>query len=90
MGKAPHKKWFTRKLYGYGWTPASWQGWFTLLIFIGFNVWNFLRIDTQSHSVSDTLINFILPFVLTTIILIYLCVAKGEKARWQWGQRLED
>lgn len=83
-------KWFKRKLYGYGWTPATWQGWFTLVIFLGFNIWNFLRIDSQSHSVSDTLINFVPVFFVTTFILILICIIKGEPARFQWGKRIED
>lgn len=84
------KKWFKRKLYGYGWSPASWEGWVCLFIFIGFNLWNFNRIDSHSHSASDTLINFILPFAITLIALLYIAVVKGEKPKWQWGEREED
>ncbi len=83
------KKWFKRKLYGYGWYPVSWQGWLSLLIFIGFNYWNFMRANLQ-HSWSDFLMNFIPPFIVTLVILIYLAIVKGEKARWQWGKRIED
>jgi len=41
----PNKYWFRRKLYGWGWTPATWQGWLTLLIFILIIPLNFYRID---------------------------------------------
>ncbi len=30
----PQKLWFKRKLYGWGWTPATWQGWFVTLSYI--------------------------------------------------------
>ena len=26
MRNNPEKNWFKRKLYGWGWTPARWQG----------------------------------------------------------------
>jgi hypothetical protein len=30
------KKWFVRKKYGWGWTPASWQGWLLIALYILF------------------------------------------------------
>lgn len=83
------KKWFTRKLYGYGWYPSSWQGWGCLLVFIGFNYLNFMNANKQ-YSWSDFLMNFIPLFFLSLMILIYIAIIKGEKPRWQWGKRLED
>ncbi len=79
------KLWFKAKEYGYGWYPVSIEGWMVLLIYVGFNVWNALRIDEYSHSVSDTLINFVPQVLISTIILIAICVKKGEPARWRWG-----
>ncbi|HAO81675.1 MAG: hypothetical protein UV57_C0003G0009 [Parcubacteria group bacterium GW2011_GWD2_43_10] len=81
----PNKYWFRRKLYGWGWTPATWQGWLTLLIFILIIPLNFYRIDSVSHSASDTLINFIPQTLLLTILLLIVCFIKGEPPRWQWG-----
>ena len=26
--------WFRRKTFGYGWTPASWEGWVATLLFV--------------------------------------------------------
>src|SRR5262245_12007807 len=31
----PEQYWFKRRTYGWGWVPATWQGWLTLLIFLG-------------------------------------------------------
>ena len=30
----PEGYWFKRKLYGYGWTPATREGWFVLVVYI--------------------------------------------------------
>ena len=30
----PQGYWFKAKLYGWGWTPAKWQGWLVVLTYI--------------------------------------------------------
>lgn len=78
--------WFKTKTYGWGWTPASWQGWLTLvmyLVLMGYSVWRF---DHVSHSDSDTLVNFVLPTFILTMILLVICWKTGEKPRWRWGK----
>ncbi len=80
------KIWFVRKTYGWGWTPVSWEGWSTLLVYILLIVLLFRRADLSSHSGSDTLISFSLPFVLLTVALIGVTYWRGEPARWQWGK----
>ncbi len=81
----PKGYWFKRKLYGWGWTPARWQGWAVLALFIALMVWNFFRIDSNSHSVSDTLLNFIPETAVLVLILIAICAATGERPKWMWG-----
>lgn len=81
------RPWFVRKQYGWGWTPATWQGWWLTILFIGLMVGNFLRIDGQSHSVSDTLINFVPQTVVLALLFLWLCIKTGEKPRWQWGKK---
>lgn len=81
------KLWFKRKAYGWGWTPATWQGWLVVLAYIVIVTKNFVRIDRVSHSVSDTLISFVPETIIATIILIIICYLTGEKPRWQWGHR---
>ncbi len=81
------KPWFKTKMYGWGWTPAAWQGWLILVGFVAIVVWNFFRIDAQSHSNSDTLRPFIIQTVTLTLILIWVCEKTGEKPRWKWGNK---
>jgi hypothetical protein len=80
------KIWFKTKTYGWGWTPVTWQGWLCVALYISFVVWMFKDIDQESHSASDTLINFFLPFVIATVILTAVCYKKGEPPRWRWGK----
>ena len=81
----PKEYWFKRKLFGWGWTPVTWQGWLATALFVGLIVWNATRIDGVSHSANDTLINFIPQTILLVVILIAICYKTGEPPKWQWG-----
>lgn len=81
------KIWFKAKEYGWGWYPSTWQGWVILSGYIGVVVWDFIRIDSKSHSVSDTLINFIPETIFLTLVLIAACYVFGEKPGWRWGEK---
>ncbi len=39
MAKVAGKYWFKAKNYGWGWYPATWQGWLILAGFIYLNYW---------------------------------------------------
>lgn len=82
----PQKKlWFKAKRYGYGWYPATWEGWVVLLVYLAIFVFIFRKVDLHSHSGSDTIYGISIPIIILTIALIAVCAAKGEKARWRWG-----
>lgn len=82
-----NKLWFKAKTYGWGWTPCSIEGWICLLVFILFTIWNFNRIDAASHSVSDTVINFIPETFISILVLVSVCYIQGEKPGWRWGNK---
>jgi hypothetical protein len=63
--------WFKRK--GIIFLPYSLIGWIIFLLAGGFAVYTFIDIDSRSHSVSDTLINFV--FNLFLIGLVYSVLA---------------
>ena len=73
--------WFTRK--GLIYWPASVIGWLIFIIALGFAVFRFIAIDMQSHSVSDTLINFV--FNLLLIGLVYTLIAWFTEAKPKTG-----
>jgi len=81
------KPWFKAKIYGWGWYPASWQGWLIVLIYIVLVSTFFSNYDAHSHSVSDTLINFVPTAIILTALLIFICYKTGEKPGWRWGKK---
>jgi hypothetical protein len=86
----PERYWFKRKLYGWGWTPARWQGWLVIGVFILLIVADFSRIDATQHSGSDTLLNFAPNALVLVLVLIGICYKTGESPRWQWGTPKKD
>lgn len=84
----PQQYWFKAKLYGWGWTPATWQGWLVISVYAALIViMSLLREDSipgNPDSGSNFLV-FALPIILLTALLIFICYKKGEKPRWQWG-----
>lgn len=77
------KLWFKRKLYGWGWTPCSWEGWMVILVWVVFFIFTMKKMD---HEWLKNLI-FI---IISVFVLIFISYKKGEKPRWQWGKRIED
>ncbi len=75
------KRWFASLRHGIGWRPATWQGWGIVTLYVGFLVWDFLRIGSSSNSISDTIIAFIPEFLITTVILSFICYFTGEKPK---------
>ncbi len=71
--------WFKAKRFGWGWTPCSWEGWAVMLLYLCALVPQFIVIDQNSHSNSDTLIGFAGYFIPLTIFFLVICYLKGEK-----------
>ena len=81
----PNRYWFKRKVFGWGWTPATWEGWVTMAVFVALLILNAVRVGALTHSGADV----VLPFVLQTFgmaaVLIGVAYGTGEKPKWQWG-----
>lgn len=56
----------------YGVYPANWQGWIVAVLYIGAILYSFTQIDSLSHSVSDTLIQFIPLFLLYSLFFFII------------------
>jgi hypothetical protein len=84
------KIWFKRKKYGWGWYPVTWQGWVILIVYLFAIVSTFINVDQDSHSGSDTLIGFALPFIVASVLLIAACRKYGEEPKWQWGDKNQE
>ena len=75
-----NKIWFVNKTYGYGWTPATWEGWLVLLF------WLILFVPL-TFTAKYYFISSVVGMLFVTSLLIYICYKKGEKPHWQWGKR---
>jgi hypothetical protein len=58
-------KWFIRK--GVFFFPDSLIGWLIVIAALGYCVYLFIDIDSRSHSVSDTLMNFVFNALLVSV-----------------------
>lgn len=85
------KYWFKRRRYGYGWTPASWQGWTLLGAWLIFILSSVALIWDEPDDEMTTAVWIFLGIVLfTTIILIALSYIMGPKPKWRWGKSADD
>jgi len=77
--------WFKPKRFWYyfaAYYPVSWQGWGIVIFFLGLLYCKFVRIDSASHSVSDTLYEFA-PWVVGIFLLFDVVTRiKGEYPFW--------
>ena len=85
----PEGYWFKRKLYGWGWAPATWQGWLILALYIVAIVAFALTIDNDSPP-REIVFTFVFPVVVLTLLLIRICYRTGEKPKWMWGLPKKD
>lgn len=81
----PKHLWFKRKLYGWGWTPVTWQGWLVTFIYIALLILFAMTIDENSPA-REVVFTFILPATLLTLTFLRIAYKKGERPAWQWGR----
>lgn len=82
----PKGYWFKRKLYGFGWIPATKQGWTVLglyvLFVIGLAIWGEQSVVAQQ---ANRVV--VVPILLATAALLTITWRTGEPLKWQWGKR---
>lgn len=83
------KFWFKRKRYGWGWYPASWQGWLVTLAYVA-GVIFFASTLNEDASPREWFFMFALPITLLSITFIRIAYKKGESPKWQWGGDSSD
>lgn len=83
--------WFKRRRYGWGWTPVTWQGWVTVLLWLAIVLGAGATILDVPEEQSRQEVGFFLTFVLiATLTLLRISYAKGPKPHWRWGKSAED
>jgi len=80
------QKWFKAKEYGWGWYPATWQGWAVTLGYVVLAVLFAFTLDENSPP-KEIAFTFLLPMTLLTVALIRIAYVKGEKPEWRWGSK---
>ena len=86
------KLWFKSKTYGYGWYPATWQGWLVLggyvLGLLGayfFFLHGAITTPGDKHDIPRAVWEFLACDFTLTGALILVAYKTGEKAEWRWG-----
>ena len=80
----PKGYWFRRKLYGWGWTPATKEGWLTTVTFLCFILLVAIRADAAVLTETEVLWQVVLPLIIATVVFLVICYKTGESPRWQW------
>ena len=75
------KLWFKRKKYGLGWQPCSKEGWFITIFFI-------LYVFFLAYKYAEAdMLRFFLYLAVSIVFFILIAYNKGEKPKWQWGNK---
>jgi hypothetical protein len=78
----PHPPWFKAKRYGYGWYPATWQGWLVMVIWLIFFAGAYVRWNLETQFPL-----FFVDIAASTGGLMVVAALTGEKPRWRWGRK---
>lgn len=78
--------WFKAKLYGWGWYPATWQGWAITVIDAALFVAIILIGLGAADNWLDQLFFVWIPLVGLTTLYAAIAYSFGEKPHWQWGK----
>lgn len=84
------KLWFKNKHYGWGWYPASWEGWAVLAVWIGFFALGevlFVKAMNATEGAGWVTAVFMVYTVVIVSALIAVSYIKGEKPEWRWGNK---
>lgn len=82
-----NKLWFKAKRYGWGWYPASWEGWLVTILYILFILYRSNKVSAMFDTESSFVFRYTFEIIFMTIPLILICYLKGEKPKWHWGEK---
>lgn len=80
----PEGYWFKRKAFGWGWVPATREGWLIMLFYVIALVLLAINID-ETATAKEWILPFFLPYILLTLALVIIVYRNGEKPKWMWG-----
>jgi hypothetical protein len=83
-----NRYWFAPKQYGFGYSPASWEGWLATALFIGLLVGSnhLLRSLMGSSPPATQTVVTALTLVVEIILFLWLAASRTKGSlRWRWG-----
>ncbi len=85
------KKWFRAKDYGYGWTPQTFEGWLTTLMYlvlvIAVTIVFIMRLNDPLFNQWVSVGIYLFLIGISTVTLIIISYLTGEKPSWRWGRK---
>ena len=82
--------WFTAKQYGFGWQPATREGWLVIAAFLALYVPLILvfmsYVKGNLDHVPEATAALVTAVLLLLAGLLVICYKTGEPARWRWGK----
>ena len=86
-----HNYWFKRRRYGYGWTPVTWQGWLSVLLFLVTVLSGAVVLrDTPRNSEYSKALVYMALLLISVSLLIIIPFKKGPSPKWRWGVKKTD
>lgn len=76
--------WFKAKLFGWGWTPATIEGWACVAIYLLVITGTFAEDWNELVAPKAFIAQEAPTWVFATLALIAICYFKGERPRWRW------
>ena len=81
LDKTTSKLWFKAKKYGYGWYPATWQGWTIMvfwLVYVLLKVADFAKdVSISDEPVGEMIGVFGLDILMVTALFLVICYLSG-------------
>src|SRR5437868_2117834 len=78
--------WFRAKTYGWGWTPATWQGWMVTILYVVLITYSVVKLKFGPDASGSLAFRVIAARILApTLLLIFICWKKGEPLGCRWG-----
>lgn len=84
------KHWFKAKRYGWGWYPATVEGWLSIAIFLIAVTASGVLLQRYTRTEKEFITLFILSVFIQSAILVFVSFRTGEKPGWRWGNKPKD
>ena len=82
--------WFKRRRYGYGWTPATWQGWTLLGVLIVLVLLPIPFLPGGDDDAGPDPWGYLFYVFVVVAVFILAALKKGPTPHWRWGRSEHD